>query len=221
MAIEVILPKVDMDMSTGRISKWLVAEGADVKKGDALFEIETDKAAMEVESPGTGKLGQISAGEGAEVPIGQVVAWIFAGGESPTTVTKPELQKPEIIMPAPKAAPLEVQGRTAPLSSSGERATPLARRLARDNSIDLNSVAGSGPHGRILSADIEAILAKPVATGPKDASKAEVGAITRIPHDSMRKTIARRLTESKQTVPHFYGYALETARRSEFGSAES
>ena len=208
MAIEVILPKVDMDMSTGRLSKWLVAEGAEVKKGDPLFEIETDKAAMEVESPGTGKLGQISAKEGDDVPIGQVIAYIFAAGETATAALSSKPAAP-VVEASTKAVPVSVLEAGANSTSSEIRATPLARRMARENGVDLSSVNGSGPHGRVLSADIEALAAK---SAPK-VSKVAAPIVTTtpaeyapllVPHDSMRKIIARRLTESKSSVPHFY-----------------
>ncbi len=208
MAIEVILPKVDMDMSTGRISKWLVAEGAEVKKGDPLFEIETDKAAMEVDSPGTGKLGQISAKEGDDVPIGQVIAYIFAAGE--TAAAAPSSKPAAHVAETPvKAAPVAAAEASANSTSSEIRATPLARRMAKEKGIDLSSVNGSGPHGRILSADIEALADKPAPMVSKVAAPKELptpvesGAVL-VPHDNMRKVIARRLTESKSTVPHFY-----------------
>ena len=208
MAIEVILPKVDMDMSTGRISKWLVAEGAEVKKGDPLFEIETDKAAMEVESPGSGKLGQITAREGDDVPIGRVIAYIFAAGETSAETVQPKPAFAVVDAPAEATAVVEVKTNTS-VASSEIRATPLARRLAKDGGIELSAVKGSGPHGRILSADIEALAAKPtplvskVAASIALAMPAENGAVL-VPHDNMRKVIARRLTESKSTVPHFY-----------------
>ena len=208
MAIEVILPKVDMDMSTGRISKWLVADGAEVKKGDPLFEIETDKAAMEVESPGTGKLGQISAKEGDEVPIGQVIAYIFAAGETAGEVAQAKHATPILDAPA-KAASVAVVENSTSSPSSEIRATPLARRIAKENGVELSSVKGSGPHGRVLSADIEALAVKPAPLVSKLAAPitlatpAENGAVL-VPHDNMRKVIARRLTESKSTVPHFY-----------------
>ena len=208
MAIEVILPKVDMDMSTGRLSKWLVAEGAEVKKGDPLFEIETDKAAMEVESPGTGKLGQISAKEGDDVPIGQVIAYIFVAGETAAEAMQSKPVAPLVEGPA-KAAQVAVVQTNTSSPSSEIRATPLARRMAKEKAVALSSVKGSGPQGRVLSADVEAFVAKPApvinksALPPSPATPVESGAML-VPHDSMRKIIARRLTESKSTVPHFY-----------------
>lgn len=208
MAVEVILPKVDMDMSTGRISKWLVAEGAEVKKGDPLFEIETDKAAMEVESPGTGKLGQVTARKGDNVPIGQVIAWIFAASESPTGAVQSKPAALVVQAPAKAAQIAAVQTNTSGPSSE-IRATPLARRMAKEQGVELSSVNGSGPHGRILSADIEALAAKPApavskVVAPIASATPAKNSTVLVPHDSMRKIIARRLMESKSTVPHFY-----------------
>jgi pyruvate dehydrogenase E2 component (dihydrolipoamide acetyltransferase) len=220
MPTEVILPKVDMDMATGRISKWLVAEGTVVKQGDPIFEIETDKAAMEVEAPASGTLGNILAQEGADVPVGNPVAWIYAAGEA---IVAPQKEAATQAVPqATETAP--VTQASAPIehtaqASSDIRATPLAKRLAREAGIQLSQIKGSGPHGRIVSADIgDAIASRsvkpavqdiaPVAnTTEQDArSRAyfEPGSFEEIPHDSMRKTIARRLLEAKQTIPHFY-----------------
>jgi pyruvate dehydrogenase E2 component (dihydrolipoamide acetyltransferase) len=215
MATEVILPKVDMDMATGTVSKWLVAEGALVKQGDPLFEIETDKAAMEVESPASGTLGQIVAAEGSVVPVGQPIAWIFAEGEKPGSVSAPAPSAaPE---PAKKtngaAEPIVIAAREA--APFGGRATPLARRMAREAGLDISKLAGSGPKGRVVRADIEKVVAAAPSLAPS-APTPEVEPIEpppapviksgyrQIPHDNMRKTIARRLVESKRTVPHFY-----------------
>jgi len=220
MPTEVILPKVDMDMATGRISKWLVAEGTVVKQGDPIFEIETDKAAMEVEAPASGTLGNILAQEGSDVPVGNPVAWIYAAGEA---VVAPQKQAAtQAVAQATEAAP--VTQAAAPIEhttqvSSDIRATPLAKRLAREAGIQLSQIKGSGPHGRIVSADIEdAIAARsvkpavqdivPVANATEQDARTrayfEPGSFEELPHDSMRKTIARRLLEAKQTIPHFY-----------------
>ena len=179
MAIDVIMPKVDMDMASGRISKWHVKAGDRVAKGAALFEIETDKAAMEIEAPADGIVASISAQEGATIPVGQTVARIFAAGET-----------------IPEAVP------TADL---GPRATPLARRLAREAGLALATLTGSGPRGRIVADDVRRALetappaktvAPPVPLAPETTDV--------VPLDAMRRTIAQRLTLSKQTVPHFY-----------------
>ncbi|MDE2383807.1 MAG: pyruvate dehydrogenase complex dihydrolipoamide acetyltransferase [Alphaproteobacteria bacterium] len=216
MATEVILPKVDMDMATGRISRWLVAEGATVKQGDPLFEMETDKAAMEVEAPAGGVLGGIAAKEGVDVPVGQPVAFIYAEGEKPTVA--PQAAAPAVLAAKVEAPPAQTAATpaAAPTASSvpgALRATPLARRLAREAGVNLAAIAGSGPHGRIVSADIEKAkaapkpAAAPVAAAPSDADTLKLfapGSYSEVPHDNMRRTIARRLQESKQHVPHFY-----------------
>ena len=215
MATEVILPKVDMDMATGKVSRWIVAEGAFVKKGDPLFEIETDKAAMEIESPASGTLGQIIAAEGAVVPVGQAVAWIFAEGEKPSSVSAPATAVAPAAAKTADAAvasPSATQHEAIPL---GSRVTPLARRMAKAAGLDLVKIVGTGPKGRILRADVEkSIASTPQKAAPVSAPKIETpktaaplavaSAPKQIPHDSMRKIIARRLVESKRTVPHFY-----------------
>ena len=217
MATEIILPKVDMDMATGRISRWMVAEGAMVKQGDPVFEMETDKAAMEVEAPASGMLGNVLAKVGADIPVGQVVAWIFAEGEKPSA-NAPAAASPAVAPPAAATAAAQPAAPAAVISSNSQagavRATPLARRIAHDAGLDLSAVAGSGPHGRVLRADVEKSVA--ARTTPPPAAKAappsdaavlklfEPGSFTELPHDNMRRTIARRLVEAKSTVPHFY-----------------
>jgi pyruvate dehydrogenase E2 component (dihydrolipoamide acetyltransferase) len=238
MPTEVILPKVDMDMATGQISRWFVAEGATVKQGDLLFEIETDKAAMEIDAPAAGTIRDIVGKEGVDIAVGSPVAWIYAAGE------QYQGAKAEAAAPAPAAAPEAAQSQQpvsgassqdaiAPAASSAPhvadesgavRATPLARRLARENGIALSGVAGSGPHGRIVKADVEAAAAGGAkapadragapAAAPAPAVKPmsddavlklfEEGSYELVPHDNMRKTIARRLVEAKSTIPHFY-----------------
>jgi pyruvate dehydrogenase E2 component (dihydrolipoamide acetyltransferase) len=169
MPTEVIMPKVDMDMETGTLSVWHVAEGAAVTKGAPLFDIETDKAAMEVESPATGWLRGILATPGQSVPVGAPVAWIYAEGEavaapSPSpapSVPAPEAKAPE-TEPARTADPRPEAASAAPRAeagAAGARATPIARRLARDAGLTLASVTGTGPRGRVQRADVEQLLA--------------------------------------------------------------
>ncbi|WP_336071141.1 biotin/lipoyl-containing protein, partial [Nitratireductor rhodophyticola] len=156
MAVEVILPKVDMDMSTGRISSWLVEEGATVKKGDLLFEIETDKAAMEIDSPAAGIVRNITGKEGVDIPVGQVVAWIYEEGEAvadapasaPAEAAAEAPAKAEGPAPVEAAAPVAAAPAATAEASSGVRASPLARRLAKEAGLDLSAIAGSGPKGR-------------------------------------------------------------------------
>jgi pyruvate dehydrogenase E2 component (dihydrolipoamide acetyltransferase) len=242
MPVEVILPKVDMDMATGQISRWFIAEGATVKQGDLLFEIETDKAAMEIDSPASGTIRDIVGKEGVDIPVGSPVAWIYAEGEAyqdkaPISAPVGEISKPteeravsQASLPVTPASGPE----TVEVPASGDiRATPLARRIARENSIALAGIAGSGPHGRIVQADVQAAISggakaapgmiSPLegemagrpeggavpSTSPASSDSAtlklfEEGSYELIPHDNMRKTIARRLVEAKSTIPHFY-----------------
>ena len=215
MATEVILPKVDMDMATGRISKWFVADGATVKQGDVLFEIETDKAAMEIEAPASGLLRNPTA-EGSEVPIGSVVGWIYGEGEAAASTPTPQVTTPPVESKRPVASaapPVHV-----PTASADVRVTPLARRIAQGAGIVLSALTGTGAHGCITRSDVEdAIKAKAAIPAPKPKAEAKQpapvdgvrglfaeGKFREIPHDKMRLTIARRLVESKSTVPHFY-----------------
>lgn len=215
MAVEVILPKVDMDMTTGTISVWHVRDGDTVKKGQALFDIETDKAAMEIESPGDGVIRIGNAPEKAVVAIGTVVAMIYGAGEAAKAFAGTAAPAVTAVGSAPADAPVAVKTEaSAPVASSGGvRATPLARRLARQQGISLSAVAGSGPRGRIVSTDLaKARPAKPAAAAPLasgmdgDAVRAlyTPGSYSVTPLDGMRRTIAQRLVQSKQTVPHFY-----------------
>ncbi|HEV2507201.1 MAG TPA: pyruvate dehydrogenase complex dihydrolipoamide acetyltransferase [Mesorhizobium sp.] len=241
MPVEVILPKVDMDMATGQISRWFFEEGASVKQGDVLFEIETDKAAMEIDAPASGTLRNITGKERVDIPVGAPVAWIYAEGEDAGTPAAPAVAAPAEPQPVvngkaetpmsssqdkPAQTALAVQETPAP--AGAVRATPLARRLAREAGLDLAGVTGSGPHGRVVKADVEAAIAgggaakaaapaaAPVAAAPAAAPAVkpmsddavlklfEQGSYDLVPHDNMRKTIARRLVEAKSTIPHFY-----------------
>ncbi|PST24950.1 pyruvate dehydrogenase complex dihydrolipoamide acetyltransferase [Mesorhizobium plurifarium] len=224
MATEVILPKVDMDMATGKISKWFFGEGDAVNEGDVLFEIETDKAAMEIDAPASGILRNVTGKEGVDIPVGSAVAWIYAEGEAVNDTAVPPaasavVQSPPVVSegkaPAADVA-VERQAGSAP------RATPLARRLARERGLDLATLNGSGPHGRVVSADVLAnsvadagVQAEPTRTAAQsEATDNLVGenVLRHFPdgsyelqaHTSMRRTIARRLIEAKSTVPHFY-----------------
>jgi pyruvate dehydrogenase E2 component (dihydrolipoamide acetyltransferase) len=199
MATEVILPKVDMDMATGTISKWLVADGDTVKKGQVIFEIETDKSAMEIDAPADGviKLGDAKAG--SVLPIGAVVAMIFATGEKVTAIASASAVLAPVVQTTSNVQMESLGRRVEPADggfSGGIRATPLARRLARQNGVDLVGVKGSGPYGRIVAEDV------PTRVMPVAAPPASGGTLK--PLDGMRRIIAQRLTQSKQTVPHFY-----------------
>lgn len=169
MPTEVIMPKVDMDMASGKLAVWHVAEGEAVKKGAALFDIETDKAAMEVEAPASGILHHILAAPGVSVPVGSPIAFIYAEGEA---VGPAPSAGPAATSPAePTSAPLEAETKPQPavsaprqanaeLPDAAPRATPVARRLAREEGIALTALAGSGPKGRIQRSDVEAEIAR-------------------------------------------------------------
>jgi pyruvate dehydrogenase E2 component (dihydrolipoamide acetyltransferase) len=216
MPVEVILPKVDMDMETGKISTWHVKDGDTVKKGQPLFEIETDKAAMEIEAPADGVVANL-APTGTDIPVGQAVAHILAAGEkAPATSSPLRGPSPQSGEGNAAAAPSSTNtggGTPIPSPQSGEgaqradevssrpRATPLARRLAKQQGIKLESLAGSGPRGRITAKDVEAPRQ---AAAPVQATATATEGTRLIPLDGMRRTIAQRLTQSKQTVPHFY-----------------
>ncbi|MFD1881217.1 acetoin dehydrogenase dihydrolipoyllysine-residue acetyltransferase subunit [Paracoccus pacificus] len=192
MATEVILPKVDMDMTTGRISRWLVKDGATVAKGAVLFEIETDKAAMEIDAPADGTIRITAPETGVEIAVGEPVAWIFAEGEAPAEpspaaaaaaprTTGAADAPAEVTAVAGPAAPAQAEPATpaqaepAVTARTGTRATPLARRLARESGLDLAAVAGSGPHGRVQRADIEAAVLAGATSAPPAASFRCVG----------------------------------------------
>jgi len=227
MPIELKMPALSPTMEEGTLAKWLVKEGDSVKSGDLLAEIETDKATMEFEAVDEGVVAKILVPEGTDnVKVGAVIALIEGEGAEPAA--KPEAPKaapapaPAPAAPAPSPAPAPVA-----VAHEGDRvkASPLARRIAAQKGIDLSGLSGSGPNGRIVKADIEGAApgaAKPAAATapapaaatpapvvPAPAAAPKPAAIPDIPHEAtklsnVRKTIARRLTESKQQVPHIY-----------------
>jgi pyruvate dehydrogenase E2 component (dihydrolipoamide acetyltransferase) len=222
MSIEIKMPALSPTMEEGTLAKWLVKEGDTVKSGDLLAEIETDKATMEFEAVDEGKIAKILVAEGTDgVKVGQPIAILAGEGEdvgniSAAPAAAPKAEAPKAEAPPPKkddtpkaAAPAPAAtSAPAPQAAKGDRikASPLAKRIAADKGIDLASVQGSGPGGRVVKADLEAAPAKAAAPAAAAAAPIEPG---EIPHEviklsNMRKTIARRLTEAKQTIPHYY-----------------
>ncbi len=213
MATNILMPALSPTMTEGTLARWLKKEGDTVKAGDIIAEIETDKATMEVEAVDEGVLGKILVADGTEgVKVNAPIAILVDAGEAVPTATAP-VAAPKAA--APMAAP--VPAAAAPLAVShtaGERvfASPLARRMAKQAGIDLAAVAGSGPNGRIVRADIEAAAGSPkpapaaavAAPAPRLPAASITAPHTLIPHTSIRKVIARRLTEAKSTIPHFY-----------------
>ena len=238
MSIEIKMPALSPTMEEGTLAKWLVKEGDTVSAGDLMAEIETDKATMEFEAVDEGTIAKILVKEGAEgVKVGEVIAILAEEGEDASSVSAPKGGASESKAEAPKAAEkADVQetkaaeqkaapaAPAAPASSDDRvKASPLARRIAADMGIDLASVTGAGPNGRIVKADVEgakpgaapaprAEAAAPAAAPAPAAQPAEAKAVwfdESIPHEeeklsNIRKTIARRLTDAKQTIPHIY-----------------
>ncbi|MEW5727384.1 MAG: pyruvate dehydrogenase complex dihydrolipoamide acetyltransferase, partial [Pseudomonadota bacterium] len=220
MPIEILMPALSPTMSEGTLARWLKKEGDEVKSGDVIAEIETDKATMEFEAVDEGRIGKILVPGGtAGVKVNQPIALLLEEGEDATAL-KTVAPGPKPVQPettaagAPPAAPAAAKSvHVEPAKGDRVFASPLARRIAGDAGLDLKAVKGTGPHGRIVKADVEAALkggAPKAAAAPAAAPKAapQVSgfepAYEELPNSSMRKVIARRLTEAKQTVPHFY-----------------
>ena len=265
MATEILMPALSPTMTEGKLAKWLIKEGDEVRPGDLIAEIETDKATMEVESVDEGKVAKILIGEGTEgVAVNAVIAVLAMDGENLDDVPSPKTSTHEVKetivsdvqVSAQKVSPIDngslkatplarriadqagislsginptgaggkitkddvlkkAEGGSLSSSSESDRlfASPLARKLAIEGKIPLDRIKGSGPNGRIVKADVERALrgdllpALDQPAGSKEPAAVSESAGSEfdlIPHTSMRKTIARRLTESKQTVPHFY-----------------
>jgi len=240
MPIELKMPALSPTMEEGTLAKWLVKEGDEVKSGDILAEIETDKATMEFEAVDEGTIAKILVAEGTDgVKVGAPIAILAGEGEdagkaaaaAPKADTAPpaapKAPAPPKADATPKAAPTPAPVETpaapsapaAPPRAEGERvkASPLAKKLAQAQNIDLSTLHGSGPGGRIVRADVDAAVGKAPAAASAAAPQSALGthavlpgAIEQaIPHEAVklsniRKTIARRLTESKQQIPHIY-----------------
>ena len=244
MPINITMPALSPTMEEGNLAKWLVKEGDKVSPGDVIAEIETDKATMEVEAVDEGTLAKIVVPAGTEgVKVNALIAVLAGEGEdasaaakggaaAPAKMEAPKAEVPKaepakaepVAKPAQAAAPVPAANGHA----AGERifASPLARRIAKDAGVDLAAVSGSGPHGRVVKADVESAVAgggakvgpstkaTAPAAGAAPAAKPmsddatlklfEPGSYELVPHDNMRKTIARRLVEAKSTIPHFY-----------------
>ena len=219
MALEILMPALSPTMEEGTLAKWLVSEGDVVQSGDLLAEIETDKATMEFEAVDQGIIGKLLVAEGtANVKVNSAIAILLEEGDATDATVAPSA--PAAVAADVMAAPaVQASAPAAPVAASGTRifASPLARRIAADNGLDLTAITGSGPKGRIVKADLStavapAAAAAPVSavTMPTSANAAAVEAIYQgrgfktVPLDGMRKIIASRLTEAKQTIPHFY-----------------
>jgi pyruvate dehydrogenase E2 component (dihydrolipoamide acetyltransferase) len=203
MASEVKLPRLGQGMESGTIVKWLKSEGDRVEKGEPLYELDTDKVTQEVEAEASGVLLKIAVNEG-EVAVGRTIAVIGEQGEEVPAISSDGEPEAAAEEPEPEEAPAPPQGNGRPeesptIQATGGRvkASPLARRIARERGIDLAALRGTGPEGRIVAEDVERAEAAPVAAAPAPAGKVERRELT-----STRKTIARRLTEAWQ-IPVF------------------
>jgi len=223
MATNILMPALSPTMTEGNLARWLKQEGDRIKAGDVIAEIETDKATMEVEAVDEGVLGRILVPAGTQgVKVNDVIAVLVEAGEAvPAAGAAPQATPAATpAAPAPVAA-APVAAAPAPAAASGDRvfASPLARRMAAQAGLDIGKIAGSGPNGRIVKADVDAALSRgpaPVAAAASIAAPAPVAAPrpaapvaitaphTAVPNSSIRKVIARRLAESKATIPHFY-----------------
>jgi pyruvate dehydrogenase E2 component (dihydrolipoamide acetyltransferase) len=242
MAVQILMPALSPTMEEGTLAKWLVKEGDTVKSGQILAEIETDKATMEFEAVDEGIVGKLLVAEGtAGVKVNTPIAMLLEEGEDASAASAPKAEAPKAaatVAAAPVVAESRAEARPAEAvaaASGGARvfASPLARRIAKEKGVDLGSVKGSGPHGRIVRADVEGAqpgAAKPAVAAaapaaPVPAAAAAKPAVGGMPTgmatetvlkmyadrpyeevalDGMRRTVAARLTEAKQTIPHFY-----------------
>ena len=217
---DVQMPRLSDSMETGKIIRWLKQEGEEVKKGEPLVEIESDKANIEVEAYASGPLSKILVREGESAPIGAVIAQIGGGGEV-AAAARPEVAVESAGEQYPQGSPddraeagpaaqaaLRMLRRGAPREAEGIKASPLARRLAEERRLDLSQIRGTGPEGRITREDVEAAAAAlaPGAKpgGPPAPTPASAGPVEVMELSRMQATVASRMSQSKFSAPHFY-----------------
>ncbi len=227
MPIEVLMPALSPTMTEGKLARWLKREGETVNSGDVIAEIETDKATMEVEAVDEGVLGKILVAEGSEhVAVNTPIAMILVEGEDAKALTAVTPAPAKAAAPAPAASAAAPAAPPSPSPTASARAagarifaSPLAKRMAAEAGLDLGSIKGSGPRGRIIKADVEAAKQAPPAAKPAAAPQAAKPAPAAAPaaapqpfetpyvevaNSTMRKVIARRLSDSKRDIPHYY-----------------
>ena len=220
MPINIQMPALSPTMEEGTLAKWLVKEGDTVESGDVMAEIETDKATMEFEAVDEGIIGKILVPEGsAGVKVNEIIAILLDDGEDVSNI---EVQEPEnkqdiieTINTVENKPSIKLENSNKNLNKERVFATPLARRIAKSNSLELTNIKGTGPYGRIVKADVESnnisYLEKPATLSMTSSTTTETikdiykdRHFTEIALDGMRTVIANRLTEAKQTIPHFY-----------------
>ena len=220
MPINIQMPALSPTMEEGTLAKWLVKEGDTVESGDVMAEIETDKATMEFEAVDEGVIGKIIVPEGSTgIKVNEIIAILLEDGEDTSDIETNDPENKQVVVDIienDEKIPVVKSEKTG-LSSSKERifATPLARRIAKSTNVDLANIKGSGPYGRIVKADVQSNNVKALEKTPVTQITSSVTSETiktmykdrefaEIPLDGMRKVIANRLTEAKQTIPHFY-----------------
>ena len=220
MPINLQMPALSPTMEEGTLAKWLKAEGDTIVAGDVIAEIETDKASMEMEAFDEGTISELLVAEGTKAPVGAVLAILVEDGEDASAAPAASAATPAAATPAAASTPA-ASAATAPTPVAADgsrlRVSPLARKIAAEKGVDLNTVQGSGPGGRIVKVDVEAANAAPAPAAKAPACSAPVAAAAPqgilptvgpddkvVPMSGMRKIIAERLLTSKQTIPHFY-----------------
>jgi pyruvate dehydrogenase E2 component (dihydrolipoamide acetyltransferase) len=196
MAFSVVMPALEMAQETGKLIAWRKKEGDRVTKGEPLLEVETDKAVLEVEAPADGILAGITAVAGADIPVGQTIAWIVAPGEKPPTENESTTAAPAARGKTESHAPAAAASVPETAAVQGVRISPKARRLAKELGVDIAAVRGSGPGGEILASDVQ-------AAAPTASSAAPTQGDLEIP-STLGRLMAERTTQSWTTVPHFF-----------------
>jgi pyruvate dehydrogenase E2 component (dihydrolipoamide acetyltransferase) len=206
MPTNVIMPALGVVQERGTLINWLKTEGQTVSKGEPLMEVETDKATVEVEAPASGILARVNAAKGDEVPVGQTIALILAPGETaPEEATRPELasssetSKPAFAEVKPEGPPIRIASPMPRVPGSRVLASPAARRIAREEGIDIARLNGSGPEGSVLAADVWRAREGQAPQRDRLQQPARL-----VPLSPMRRIVGERMTHSKQTAPHFY-----------------
>ncbi len=211
MATVVSMPKLGFDMAEGKLVRWVKAEGEPVEKGEVLAEIETDKATVEVEAEASGVILKHLAVENSDVPIGSPITVIGEEGEQvdlealAVTEGAESQTATEPLPPTPSPAPsIELPSNGDGRLPDGVRASPVARKLAAERGIELSSISGSGPQGRIIKADVEAAIPAQTPAGQTMPPVTTSTETVRVPVTKLREAIGRRMTSAKQQLPHFY-----------------
>jgi len=204
MAISIVMPALEMAQETGKLVSWIKPEGATVAKGELILEIETDKAVMEIESPGAGVLAGIKAKPGDVVPVGQVIGWIVAAGEKPPAEEAQAISGRNLAGVSTSVQEPPTAKTPAPSEAREARISPKARRLAKERGVDLTQLRGSGPDGEITTADVLAVADSPAAVSSATSSPSASTAPAPSGLSSIERLMAERTTQSWTTVPHFF-----------------